>query len=451
MRGTLALVLGLAVVASCGSDSTGTTPSVSGVFPSMSFTGRAIRVEVSGDATNFAAGATIDFGPGITASNITVASPTDLFADLAIDGAADLGPRDVVVHNGSDSFTLAKSFELISPVVVKTSGTLAQGSVAQVSIQNLDFGSPFDATCGFSFFGQCFQYTNTSVTLGTGVTVQVSFVDDYHITGTMFIDTDAAGGALAVTSGASGAEITSQAGDPVDIATRTATALGTTPAAVAVPHAGDSALLSFTSTGASVARAVFDTQDPANQSTVYILPASGHFADMLTRASADANGVITANVVTKTGGSYFAVYADDGFQDAVTANTANIALTTTVAEAEANNTTGTAQVGTAPMLFDAASLSSSTDLDYVKLTVAAGDAGKSIHVVTGGDDPFTDTVVDVFSSNGTTSLGGPSDDSDFHENFTSSAISAGINYVQISASSVFDAAHKNYIAAIWIE
>jgi hypothetical protein len=80
-------------------------------------------------------------------------------------------------------------------------------------------------------------------------------------------------------------------------------------------------------------------------------------------------------------------------------------------------------------------LSSKSDVDWYAITIADADVGKQIHVVTSPGDDKTDTLVDVLAANCTTSLGGPSDDKDYHEDFLSDKVqSAGTFYVKVSNS-----------------
>lgn len=102
--------------AGCGADE-----SVNGVFPSSGFLGRTLRVEVTGDNTSWGSGNGLDFGPGITVSNISVASPTTLFAEIVISDTAAPGLRDVIV-TGDGGGALNDAFKLTSPLVVDWQG-----------------------------------------------------------------------------------------------------------------------------------------------------------------------------------------------------------------------------------------------------------------------------------------------------------------------------------------
>ncbi|HSN28199.1 MAG TPA: hypothetical protein VLT45_18060, partial [Kofleriaceae bacterium] len=176
MRKYSALLL---LAAACGTD--GTTPTASGVFPAEGFTGRSLRVEISGDATTWKDGATVDFGTGITVNSVDVASPTDLFADITIDPAATVGKNDVTVTNNGKKFTLAKAFELVSPTPITWSGDVAQGGVPFFTIENLDFAHQFDATQD----PNTNEYLNTQVTGPAGTRAVVTSVTAFEIQGQM--------------------------------------------------------------------------------------------------------------------------------------------------------------------------------------------------------------------------------------------------------------------------
>src|SRR5262245_49412847 len=67
-------------------------PQLNGVFPASGFTDRKIRVEISGDASEFSSGAQVSFsGAGITVSNTAISSPSDMFLDVTIAGDAAIG------------------------------------------------------------------------------------------------------------------------------------------------------------------------------------------------------------------------------------------------------------------------------------------------------------------------------------------------------------------------
>jgi hypothetical protein len=240
----IALVVGLAAVVGCGDDP---DQSLNGVFPSSGFIGRKVRVEVSADNASFVDGSvTVDFGAGVTVDKVSVASPTAVFAEITISDTAVLGLRDVTVRNDGDALTLRQAFQLESPVAFAAQGSVAQGSVVAFTARNLDFSSPFDATCGAAVFGICLEYTGMQMTVPAGMNAVISAVDPYTVSGTLYIDLDATSGPIRFTSGPAddaAKQVISAVGVDTEVAQRTATELAAnTPATTTVMTAFDSHL-----------------------------------------------------------------------------------------------------------------------------------------------------------------------------------------------------------------
>jgi len=434
-------ILLLVGATACG----GTDPSASGVFPSAGFLGRKVRVEISGDATEWGASSKVSFGEGVTVDSVAVASPTALFADITIADTAPVGLRDVVV-TGGDNVTLKQAFEIESPISVTVRGSAAQGAVAVLDVVNHDFDTPFDTTSTGDGLFTPLVYTGIDATAGNGVRVQVESVTPYGLSATLLIDTDAQTGALKIVSGTTGATQTSfPLGADLAIAARTAmpltagmnaTATGTKPM--------ESFLYEFTP-AAVPALARFQVSTTGDGSPgIAVLPASGHFADLL-GAAADQRQL------AKTAGKFYAVVYDlSGETGAYTVRAGSAMLSLATDTEPGNNTQGAATSCAMPCLVQNATLASATDEDWFVFTAAAADVGKKVHVITMGGDPKTDTVVQVFAGN--TSLGGESDDRDYHEDWLSKAITAaGAISTKISASGMFDASHKTYDALIYLE
>ncbi|MBL0195511.1 MAG: hypothetical protein IPQ09_15040 [Myxococcales bacterium] len=121
-------------------DSAKVEPTVSFVTPSKAVLDREIDVVVSGSGTTFTGAAKVDFGAGITVSNVRVVSPTSLAMKVKIAPTAALGLRDVMV----DGQKLEKAFAVQPAISVLPVGKVEQGGVAQVAIQNNDLANPFD-------------------------------------------------------------------------------------------------------------------------------------------------------------------------------------------------------------------------------------------------------------------------------------------------------------------
>jgi hypothetical protein len=212
------------------------------------------------------------------------------------------------------------------------------------------------------------------------------------------------------------------------------------------------ALFKYAPTAAELRKFVFNTTT-AGAPYIFLLDSTGVYADRLTE------GADSVLATCPTAGCYLSAFDTSG-QAALTYELTAVTLPGGP-EVEPNDTAQTAQTLTlttqgnvTQAYVTSAQLSTVGDVDWFKVTVAAGDVGKTLHVVTAGGDPRTDTVVDVQSSTGT-SLGGPSDDVGYHEDFTSSAIpAAGDYFIKVYYSdfvSSFDAAQSHYVVSITVE
>lgn len=459
--------MSLVTLAACGGTTNNTTietsPNANGVFPANGFQGDTIRVEISGDATDWADGVTVDMGTGVTVSNVTVSSPTTLFADVAIDGTAMPGQNDVTVTDasgGSDgALTLTKAFEIDSPVTLTFEGDLNQGGLPFFTIQDLDFLHPFDATQD----ANTGAFVNETITSPDGVDLEVSAISTNQITGRAFIDATATGGdaTLASTSGSN--SITVDLGT-LTVAARTPTPLATgSDTAGSVTEPGDTTLYSLSITKAAVLDlADLSSTDPNAQPAFGLLPdgtwataasfpslqlAAGSFdlvvGDLATEGKYDFNVNVSELDVTVS------AEGDD------TKNNTLAATDTTVPAANI-------PAAIAPM-----TLSSDTDVDFIKLTNVP--KGKTIHVSTlDGPDAFTDTQVDIEDSTGASLNGGDidggetdGDDGGFTCAFegvcgedvstTDVTAAAGTFFVKVSPGADFATTDSQYVVVITLE
>jgi hypothetical protein len=104
-----------------------------------------------------------------------------------------------------------------------------------------------------------------------------------------------------------------------------------------------------------------------------------------------------------------------------------------------NNTCAGALMASLPAALPGLQLPTVADVDWFMFPVGGADVGKLVHVVTtGSGNPACDTVVEVFTGSSClalVSLGGPSNDVDYSENWLSSAIPAlGQIWVKVSYS-----------------
>ena len=85
--------------------------SVSGIDPNAGQLGLTRDVSITGAFTNWQSGITsVSYGAGVTVNSNVVNSPTSLTTNVTIDGAATLGPRDVVVTTGTEVLTVPGGF-----------------------------------------------------------------------------------------------------------------------------------------------------------------------------------------------------------------------------------------------------------------------------------------------------------------------------------------------------
>ncbi len=431
----------------------GGNPSVNAVVPSSAFLGGAESITISGFATSWTDSAHVDFGAGVTVDSMQVASPTAIVAHVSVAFDATPGIRDVTVTDGGSTLTYKGAFSVDPATALSVQGTLAQGSVVMAKVTDLDFTRPFDATTAGDGLFTPISWPNIEVSTDTGVASQLQSAQAYSLDTILLIDLDVVAGKtkLDVLSGpVGGTRENFPNPTALDVAARTPKplALGqATSVNLQDPYASE--IYSVTPPGSSlnVVELSATTTNTSANPQVLVMPASGHFGELLgvgpdvvlaSSSSAKLNVVVWDNSGT-------AGYAATLRADATAATGAD--------EAEPNNTTAQAQAASSlPFVLQNASLSSGSDEDWIAVTAAAGDVGKSIRVITMPGDPQTDTLVEVFAGDGTTSLGGPSDDANYHENWLSTPIStAGKYYVKITASPFYSSSQTKYQALVRFE
>ena len=438
------LALALAATAGCGGDDVET--SISGVIPGEVFVGRGADVLIVGNNTEWSEGVTVDFGPGVTVGEITVASPTALMVAVTAEADAELGPRDVVVTHDGDELSFTQAFELTSPVRLTVQGQIAQGSIAMVKVQNLDFANPFDTTTTGDGFFTPLEYVNLVVAAPTGSEAVVQTADAYSIELLVLTDVTAEAGAqdLEILSGPVGAEQSFRYPGGFAVEAREPTALTANDlhtGTVAAPF--ESHLYSLSPGDLSIITALTYSDSPNAGPAFALLPSSGSFAQLI---SYDAQATLVADE------TYYLVYWDGtGAADYSYEIGAQVdAVAEELAEAEPNDDIpGAQEAAELPFVLSGATIPDLDDEDWVLVTIGDADVGKRINVITYGG-PYTDTMVSVHEANGDL-LGTASSDEDWHENHTSAAIpEAGTYYVKIFASDAgyYDPAYNDYGAAI---
>jgi hypothetical protein len=437
----------------------GSVPSVSAINPPAAFLARSKDVLISGSNTLWSSLSMVDFGAGVTVNKITVASPTALRVNISVGATAAAGWRDVSVTTAGETDTFSKSFDIESPVLVTTEGTVAQGSLIHVKIRDMDPDNLFDTTSTGDGFFTPFVFTNLNVTTPAGVTFAVQNVTSYEADGIIGIDVNAMPGSvdLTVLSGKADAAVPFPAPAALSVAARTASALNAaTPATGSLATPYGSALYSFTPASMPqlidiIATASTTTAAPQ----MILLPKSGAFADAIAQSA-------TLLLSSTAADTYYVIYLDQGsvagYTYLIKATASAVAL---FQETEPNNTVGMANmVPSLPVLIQNAKLENAMDVDYFSISVAAGDVGKHVRVITTPGDQKTNTLVDVVSidpTDMTTQVsaflnGPPSQGTTYHQDVRTDALtSAGVYYVKISANTSYDPMHTAYNAIVRLE
>ncbi len=432
------------------------TPSLSAVVPTSVFLARTLDVTLSGSNLAWADGVKADFGEKILVNKLTVASPTALVANITVAPDAATGPRDIKVADAASELVYKGAFAVASPLKVEVTGTSAQGSIFLVRARGLDFATPFDLTQAGSIFSP--TYPNITLVPSPGSEAAVAKVAAYTVDYQVFVDVNAATSPIKadILSGPNEDLVEFPAPAAYTIAPRPATPItpGTTKISLNFP--GDSVLLSFVPSSASlrIIDVSSNTSDVNATPAGYFLPSSGKFADKFALATG-------ATFASSAASTYYAVYADyygyGGYD-------LNVKVTETSAqggvEKEPNDSTNLATTNGAaalPWVTQSAKLKDSADEDWYAVTIAAADVGQAIQVQTSGLDPLTDTVVDIFEVQGNTLVplgpkGNPSDDNGFLDALMSLPTTvAGAHFVKISASPYFDPSHTAYDVIIRLE
>jgi hypothetical protein len=420
-------------------------PAINAVIPAEGFSGRSIRVQVSGDGTEFTEAATVVFGDGITVDGVELASPSSLFVNITLAPDAALGLRDIIVTDTDATLTLPESFEVQDALVVVQDSSLSQGGIGFIRIINKDPANPFVG--------------DLTVTGGTGTEIIVSSFTGNEISATVFLDTDAAPGPIEVED-ALGSSVIVGRGNDLPVQARTATPMqppgkGTGFAATAT-MSDLTLLFSFTATSALQVGIGFNNSSASFSPTLVWLP-GGKWANA--RGFSDADSLIP----TTAGQQMFLVLFDAEFftgdeYDVIVAEFEPLPNVVNLAEVEPNNVLPQAVSG-AQTLFTGA-LATSNDDDVLKVTLTDG---QFIRVITTmGPQDAADTEIEVFSDDGSvvgsldvddSSIEGPFDD-DFiqlGEFLETASQSAGDYFVVIRSSFFASPVNAAYEASIVVE
>jgi hypothetical protein len=131
---------------------------ITSIAPRIGQQGASLVVTITGSHTNFGAGSSVSFGPGITVTSINAGSATSLTATINIASGAAVGPRDVTVTTNAIPVTKVAGFSV-------TPGTPKILSVAPPS-------APQGQTISLTIIGENAGFAlSSSVSLGSGITV----------------------------------------------------------------------------------------------------------------------------------------------------------------------------------------------------------------------------------------------------------------------------------------
>lgn len=332
MRSTRLLPLLFALIpAACGDDIIFPAqvevpdPALNGVFPARAFTDRALRVEISGDGTEFTGTPTVSFGADITVVSVELSSPSTLFANITIAGAAAVGKRDVTVTNGAAELKLTAAFEVQNPLEVITLGPSLQWGRNQMLIINHDPENPF--------------LGNLEASAGTGVTIQLDSDSQTEsiVFGEVFIDDNGATGPVVVNDILLDTVVSR--GPALEVTPRTPTPLtapGKGPAfqALDTTLTNTTAVFSYNATAPGVWRTTASIDGTGAAPAIFLLP-TGKWANAIGVGGSDvvqllANGA-TTNIVTFDDFATGTVY--DLSADVIHDSTGGVAL----AEVEPND------------------------------------------------------------------------------------------------------------------
>ena len=447
--------------AGSAASSGGGTASISGIEPSAAFLARKSHVTISGYATSWTDKTTINFGAGITATNVHAASPTALVADITIDKTAALGPRDVVV-NDTTKETYSKGFVIAPPATLTLQGSLAQGSIAFATLALQDQSTPFDTTGTQDPLTGAVTYTNLNFTVPKGVTSSVNTATTNSVQILLTLDVDATAGAadLDLMSGVAGdpAAVEFPVPGGLTVTAQTAAALGASPASGNVKTAYASTLYSYTppSGPLQIVDITASSSVTGANPGFALLPKSGHFADLIGffQSAPTATGASsTTTMLLSSTDPYYAIYWDNsGTVGAYTLGGTGTPPAATHATAATDGSKVGAVVATAlPFVLTGGNLTTATSADWVKVTTGAGDAGKSIRVQTFGD-PLTDLAVSIMAADGTTSFVSPAETGGAVD-ITSTAVTASTTYYVIfqAGTLFFDPADGTYEGLVRVE
>ena len=175
-------------------------PSVGSVAPNQGAPGTAVPVTISG--TGFVAGSTVSLSlTGVTASNVSVVSTSQITATLTIAAGATAGASDLTVTNpNGGKGTLTGAFSVTAPSISITSITPNQG-LPGATVPVTITGSGFGAGTTVSLSGTGVSVSNVSISSATQLTATLTIVSGASLGGRDITVTTSGGGSATMTAG----------------------------------------------------------------------------------------------------------------------------------------------------------------------------------------------------------------------------------------------------------
>ncbi|MEQ1501978.1 MAG: hypothetical protein ABMB14_07090 [Myxococcota bacterium] len=420
-------------------DPPGTVVPAVALEPAEVFPGRTVELVVRGTGTAWTDGVAVDLGPDLMASDVTVASPTEVHATVIVPDDAAFGPLDVTVGQGTDA--LVASLEVVPSLSFsQLYGTTAQGSKLFIIVDNLDT-TPFDLSHDYVDDGTgtyADVYTDLRIVTPDGIVTWYGpgSGDDPHTLGLVFaLDVDAPVGPLEVQV-VSGTQHTLFRSEAIEIAARAPVPLVEGEVAEAtLPALGDSLTFSF---GAERSIFSLDALPVGNSDEPWItlLGPSGSFAEPTVAFGPQAAAM--------SDGPVYAVVSDGyGFSTnldfTIVGRSAPLG-TAVVAEAEPNDAIDTAQAVALPITVEGGALEVRPDgafgEDWYRVEIGPEDADRSLAIsTTGPSEEATDTRVRILDAAGAVLLDqdNPNLSFSYHETVFAPPLGAGTFYVVVSS------------------
>lgn len=351
------------------------TPSISAVTPSKLAAGVTTDVSIAGFATSWTSSAQVSFGQGVTVNTVRVGSATGLVANVTVAENAMPGTRDVTVTQGNAMSRFTGVFTVAPYFEVRTIGTATRGGGMRFEVRSNDPEFAFGAATGVSVAVDPAPMAGR-ITTAVTTTPRLLAVDvAANLTATLARYT--------LTLSFSGRQLALPGfdlGDKVELPLTDAA-----PLTAITLEPNEKKLIKYTGAAVPVDATLHISMGAgATNARLVLLDVNGEPVDTSGSGGLPAPGndlVVMADAM----GTYLLLEETAGTR---TTNVTVTAVATSTAEVEPNDDSGSAQ----PLTLEAmgpdqgvrviADSASSSDLDWYKLTVAAGDVGKRIHLRT---------------------------------------------------------------------